>query len=52
MAQRESNQHGPAKDDELKRELQNELRAGRPTHAEQWREPEMPEDDENLSPGQ
>ena len=47
MAQRGSDQHGPARDDELKRELANELRAGGPTRAEAWREPEMPEPDEN-----
>lgn len=49
MAQRGSDQHGPARDDELKRELANELRAGGPTRAEAWREPEMPEPDENPS---
>ena len=37
MAQRGSDQHGPARDDELKRELANELRAGGPTRAEAWR---------------
>lgn len=50
MAQRGSDQHGPARDDELKRELANELRARRPTRAQEWREPEMPASDENLEP--
>jgi hypothetical protein len=49
VAQRGSDQHGPARDDELKRELANELRAGGPTRSQSWREPEMPEPDENLS---
>ncbi len=48
MTQRGSDQHGPARDDELKRELANELRANRPTRSEPWREPEMPEPDENF----
>jgi hypothetical protein len=48
VAQRGSDQHGPALDDELKRELANELRAGGPTRSEPWREPEMPEPDENI----
>lgn len=47
MAQRGSDQHGLARDDELKRELANELRAGGPTRSQEWREPEMPESDEN-----
>ena len=50
MAQRGSDQHGFARDDELKRELANELRAQGPTRAESWREPEMPQPDENLEP--
>ncbi|MDT7785122.1 MAG: hypothetical protein QOF58_3541 [Pseudonocardiales bacterium] len=49
MTQRGSDQHGPARDDELKRELANELRAGRPIRSEPWREPEMPEPGENPS---
>jgi len=48
VAQRGSDQHGPARDDELKRELANELRAGGPTRSEPWREPEMPEPGENV----
>ncbi|GLY48619.1 hypothetical protein [Lentzea sp. NBRC 102530] len=47
MTQRGSDQHGFAKDDLLKKEIENELRANGPTRAEAWREPEMPEPDEN-----
>ncbi|MFS8103454.1 hypothetical protein LFM09_40645 [Lentzea alba] len=49
MTQRGSDQHGPARDDELKREMANELRSGRPTRSQEWREPEMPGSDENLA---
>lgn len=48
MAQRGSDQHGFAKDDHLKKEVENELRAGGPTRSEEWREPEMPSSDENA----
>ncbi|GAB2856553.1 hypothetical protein [Lentzea nigeriaca] len=47
MTQRGSDQHGFAKDDHLKKELENELRAGGPTRSEEWREPELPTADEN-----
>jgi hypothetical protein len=46
MTQRGSDQHGFAKDDQLKKELENELRAGGPTRSEEWREPELPTADE------
>ncbi|MCG8925213.1 hypothetical protein [Lentzea sp. CC55] len=46
MTQRGSDTHGFAKDDQLKKEVENELRANGPTRAEAWREPEMPEPDE------
>lgn len=47
MTQRGSDQHGFAKDDLLKKEIENELRANGPTRSEPWREPEMLEPDEN-----
>ncbi|MCR3754458.1 hypothetical protein LX88_008470 [Lentzea californiensis] len=47
MTQRGSDQHGFLKDDHLKKEVENELRANGPTRAEAWREPEMPEPGEN-----
>jgi hypothetical protein len=43
MTQRGSDQHGFVKDDHLKKEVENELRANGPTRPEQWREPEMPQ---------
>lgn len=46
MAQRGSDQHSAVRDDELKRELANELRAQGPTRAQEWREPELPSSDE------
>jgi hypothetical protein len=46
MAQRGSDQHSAARDDELKRELANELRAQGSTRAQEWREPELPSSDE------
>lgn len=42
MAQRGSDQHGFARDDQLKQELANELRGNGPTHSQEWREPELP----------
>jgi hypothetical protein len=44
--ERGSAQHGPTKDDQLKHEIENELRAARPTRAEEWRDPEMPDEEE------
>jgi hypothetical protein len=46
MQERASGTHGPRQDDALKSELRSELRANRPTRAEEWREPEMPAEDE------
>lgn len=46
MQERASEKHGPRQDDALKSELRSELQAGRPTRAEEWREPEMPAQDE------
>ncbi|WP_197289093.1 hypothetical protein [Nocardia sp. NRRL S-836] len=46
MTQRGSDQHGFARDDKLKQELANELRANGPTRAQEWREPELPTSEE------
>lgn len=46
-AVRTSDKHGPALDDEMKEEMEPQLRAGRPTRAEPWRDPE-PVQDENT----
>ncbi|GAA3464813.1 MULTISPECIES: hypothetical protein [Saccharothrix] len=44
--ERESTQHSPKLDDQLKHELEGELRSGTPTRAEEWRDPEMPDHEE------
>jgi hypothetical protein len=44
--QRGSDQHSPREDDELKAELQGMLKGNKPTRAEEWREPELPADDD------
>jgi hypothetical protein len=41
-----SGTHGPQRDDALRRQTADELRAGRVTRAEEWRDPEPPADDE------
>ena len=46
MAERGSAKHGFLKDEELEREVENELRGVGPTHAEEWRDPEMPDEEE------
>ena len=46
MQERASEKHGPRQDDALKSQLRSELQANRPTRAEEWREPEMPAEDE------
>ncbi|GAA2722175.1 MULTISPECIES: hypothetical protein [Streptomyces] len=49
--ERQSDKHGPKKDDELKREMRTaQTRDGRPTRTEEWREPEAltPEEAEPL----
>ncbi|WP_170067888.1 hypothetical protein [Lentzea guizhouensis] len=48
MTQRGSDQHGFARDDQLKQELANELRANGPTRSQEWREPEMPTSEETT----
>ena len=35
-----STKHSPREDDELKHEIEGMLRSGRPTHAEEWNDPE------------
>ncbi|HWD03321.1 MAG TPA: hypothetical protein VG674_12810 [Amycolatopsis sp.] len=43
---RESDQHSPRADDELKAELQGMLKGNGPAHAERWRDPELPDDED------
>ena len=35
-----STKHSPREDDELKHEIEGMIRSGRPTHAEEWNDPE------------
>jgi hypothetical protein len=37
---RSSNKHGSRLDDEMKHEVEGQMRAGRPTRAEEWHDPE------------
>jgi hypothetical protein len=46
VVERGSAKHGPMKDDELQREVENEMRGTGPTRAEEWREPELPDQEE------
>ena len=46
---RSSDKHGPVLDDEMKTEVEGELRAGRSTRAEPWRDPEPIEDEDAPS---
>jgi hypothetical protein len=43
---RESDTHGPRKDEALKHELEGTLRGNRSSRAEEWRDPEPPADDD------
>ncbi|HEX4787577.1 MAG TPA: hypothetical protein VH372_03895 [Actinospica sp.] len=45
--ERSSDKHGRALDEEMKKEVEGMLRAGRPTRAEPWHDPE-PIEDENA----
>lgn len=40
-----NSKHGPAHDESLKHETQGLMRAGRSTHADEWRDPEPPGED-------
>ena len=42
---RSSDKHGPRLDDEMKKEAEGQVRSGRPTRAEEWHDPEPPEDE-------
>lgn len=44
--ERGSAQHGPMMDDQLKQEVENDLRGTGPTRAEEWRDPEFPDEEE------
>jgi len=44
---RASSKHGPRLDEEMKKEVEGQVRSGRPTRAEEWHDPE-PREDENT----
>jgi hypothetical protein len=46
MSEQESGTHGAHEDDLLKKEFRSELEANRWTRGEDWREPDMPDEDE------
>lgn len=43
---RSTSKHGPRLDEEMKKEVEGQVRAGHPTRAEEWHDPE-PVEDEN-----
>jgi hypothetical protein len=47
---RESDQHPSREDDELKAELRGTLQGNGPSRAEEWRDPECPDDDDPYVP--
>jgi hypothetical protein len=44
---RDSSKRGPRLDEEMKKEVEGQMRSGRPTRAEEWHDPE-PQEDENT----
>ncbi|WP_182347482.1 hypothetical protein [Tomitella gaofuii] len=44
--ERGSDKHGARADDELQEEVEPMIRSSRPAHAEEWRQPEPPADDD------
>jgi hypothetical protein len=44
--QRGSDKHSARKDDALARDVEGMIRGGGPTHAEEWKDPEPPADDD------
>jgi hypothetical protein len=44
--ERGSDKHWPRQDEQLKHDLQGMLRGNRPSHVEEWRDPEGPADDD------
>lgn len=43
---RDSDLHGPRKDEALERETRGMIQGNRPSRAEEWRDPEPPADDD------
>ncbi|MBO0654147.1 MULTISPECIES: hypothetical protein [Streptomyces] len=44
--ERANSKHGAKRDDELKREVAELMRSGRPTHTQEWQDAESPAADE------
>lgn len=44
--ERGSDKHGPRKDDALAEDVEGMIRGTGPTHAEEWKDPEPPADDD------
>lgn len=42
---RSTSKHGPRLDEEMKKEVEGQMRAGHPTRAEEWHDPEPIEDE-------
>jgi hypothetical protein len=52
--ERRSDKHGPLRDDELSHEVEGIVRSGHSTHAEEWKDPEPPGEDQpevDVAPG-
>jgi len=47
---RESDRHSPREDDLMKAELRGTLQGNGPSRAEEWRDPEIPAEDEDVPP--
>ena len=47
--ERSSAKHGPALDEQMKKEVEGQLRSGRPTRVEEWRDAEPFEDENSPS---
>jgi hypothetical protein len=44
---RGSSKHGPRLDDEMRKEVEGQVRAGHPTRVEEWHDPEPPTDEQD-----
>lgn len=47
---RSTNKHGPRLDEEMKKEVEGQVRAGHPTRAQEWHDPEPIEDETSPEP--
>lgn len=49
---RSTSKHGPRLDEQMKKEVEGQMRAGHPTRAEEWHDPEPIEDETSPDPAQ